>query len=115
MLHQFTQLQAAALIADPAGDADVQPQFQAGVEFAARAREAVRDAVHMAAALLAQQRRKIIVGVALVEEQRLAASCSPLQLPGKGAQLGRAWREVAVVVEAAFAHGHDFGLFPQLA
>jgi len=55
------------------------------------------------------------VGVALVQEQRLAAVHGQLQLALERAALRVAWCEVAEVVQPAFANGHDFRLCQQLA
>ena len=55
------------------------------------------------------------MGVALVQEQRLAAVHGQLQLALESAALRVAWCEVAEVVQPAFANGHDFRLCEQLA
>jgi len=58
---------------------------------------------------------EVVVGVALVQEQRLAAVHGQLQLALESAALRVAWCEVAEVVQPAFANGHDFRLCQQLA
>ena len=47
-LHHLAQMQAAALVVDPAGDADVQAELEIGIAFLLAAREAMRDAARYA-------------------------------------------------------------------
>jgi hypothetical protein len=42
--HHFTQVLPAALVVDPAGDADAKTQFEIGVAFLLTSREAMRHA-----------------------------------------------------------------------
>ena len=114
-LHEFAQVQAAAFVAQPAGDADVPAGVQRVEQLLAGAGEAVHHRRAEAAVEVLHHRHEVGVGVALVQEQRLAGVGGDLQLALERAALRRPRREVAVVVQAAFAHGHHFGMREQRA
>ena len=70
----------------------------------------MRDAAGEARPILAQDRNEILVRVALMQEHRLAQLDGELQLLAKRCQLRLARREIAEVIEPAFADGDDFRL-----
>src|SRR6185312_16766609 len=105
--HEREQMRAAALIADPARDADREAEPQIFFELRARAGEAVRDASHERAPMLAHYRGEIRMRIALMQEYRLADPGGELQLAREGAALDIARAEVAVVIEPALAHCYD--------
>jgi len=94
------QMRAAALIADPAGDADRQSELEVAVELGAGAGEAVRDAAPLRR-VLAQDGDEVGVGIALVQEHRFAEPQGELELQVEGLLLRLARGEVAEVVEPA--------------
>ena len=93
----------APLIADPSRNADRQGEFQIGLQLRPRAGETVRHAAHELRAMLAQDRDKVIVCVALMQEHGLGDAGRELQLPAEGIPLVGARREIAEVVKAAFS------------
>jgi hypothetical protein len=96
---------AAALVADPAGDADVEVEVEVVEQLALVAGEAVRDGARDAVPHRLEHRDQVVVRLALVQEQRLAGGQREPDLALEREQLRRARRVVAVVVEAGFAHG----------
>jgi hypothetical protein len=106
---------AAALVADPAGDADGETEVQIGAELVLESGEAMRHApVRDGCRMLFQDRQEILVSVALVQEERLADARSELELPVECGPLRFTRGEIAEVVEATFTHGHDFGRAQEL-
>ena len=103
----------AALVADPAGDADIQAEIEIGARLVDPGGEAMRDAAARRADI-AQDRQEILVRVALMQEDRLAHS-RRAQLLLERVQLRLARRKIPKVVEAAFADRDHFGLARQLA
>ena len=97
------QVRAAPLIADPAGDADRQPEFQIGLEFRCARREAVRDATASAGACSRSSAREVLrarrAGAGIHGLPLSAASCSCHSKARVALPAG----EIAVVVESAFA------------
>ena len=75
-------MRTAALVADPAGDADRKPEAEVALEFRGIAGEAVRDAADQLPAVLAQDRDKVLVRIALVQEHRLAERRVPARAGG---------------------------------
>src|SRR5690348_14927353 len=100
-------MRSAALIADPAGDADGKIHLQISQQLLSGAGEAMRHCVREGLAMLAQNRDEISVRIALVQEHWFADSRGQLELAMEGFLLGRAWREITIVVEPAFADGND--------
>ncbi len=82
---------AAALIADPTGDADGEPELEVAVELLRAAGKAVRHAAP-GCGVLAQDGDEILVRIALVQEYRLADARGELELAVKGVLLHRAGR-----------------------
>ncbi len=120
MPDQLAQVRAATLVAQPAGDADMPVAVQVVEQLAAIGGEAVHHRRAQPAIEVAHHRQEVVVGVALVQEQRLAHAIDgkvrrQLQLPFERAALGRARREVAVVVQPAFAHRDHFPVRVQRA
>ncbi len=97
------QARAAPLVADPARDADVQPELEIGFEFVPGSGEAMRNATLELPDLLAQDGKEIVVGVALVQKYRFSEVGGEFELAGEGAALHGPRAEVAVVVETALA------------
>ena len=108
--HDLAQVQAAALVADPAGDADVQAEIEVGARLVDSRREAMRDAADEA-------RSDTRAGSPGIPRARRVdagrPACAP-ELRARAAagmtQLRRARRKVAKVVEPAFADRHDLRL-----
>src|SRR6516225_10396178 len=96
--HECREVRAAALIAEPARDADRKPQLQIAPQLLSRAGEAVRHATP-ARGVLAQYGEEIIVSVALVEEHRLANLRGELELAMERLLLRGPRREVAEIIE----------------
>src|SRR3546814_5652244 len=99
-LNQFAHVLAAALVAQPAGDAHVPVAVEVVEQLFARAGEAVHDDRAVPAVELAHDGEEVGVRVALVQEQGLGGSDGgavggDLQLQFECAPLGRAWGEVA--------------------
>jgi len=113
--HEFLQVGAAALVADPAGDADVAVEVEALEQLALAAGEAVHHHPRQTVAQRAQDGHEIIVRVALVGEQRLAGLQCDAELALEGELLRRARRIVAEVIEARFAYRAHLGLACQRA
>jgi hypothetical protein len=109
VLHQLAQVQAAAFVAQPAGDAHVPVLVQVIEQFLARAGEAVHDRGAELAVEVAHRRHEVGVRIALVQEHGLARVRGDLQLHLEGAPLRRARREIAEVIQAAFADRDDLG------
>ena len=97
-------MQAAALVAQPAGDADVPVPVQVIEHFLAAAGETVHHGRPGAALEILHHRHEVGVRVALVQEQRLSVFRCQLQLALERLALGRTRRKIAEVVQTAFAH-----------
>ena len=106
------QVVPAAFVADPAGDADVQAEFEVGLQFGLATGEAVGYALQRAA-MFAQRGDEVLVGVALVQEKWPPGLRRERQLQRESLALGGCRREIAVVVEAAFAGRHHLGFREQ--
>ena len=85
--HHGLQVAAPPLIADPARDPDRQSQFEICLEFSLTGSEAVRHSSGQYRAVLAQDTDKILVRIALMQEQRFAALNGQRQLRGEGPSL----------------------------
>ena len=111
-------MRAAALVADPPGDPDCKPKPEITLKLGRVAGEAVGDAAP-ARCVFTQDRGKVLVGIALVEEHRLADAACKFQLAVEGLLLHRARGEVTEVIKSAFTHRHhlrgtrQFGKFTQ--
>ena len=70
LLHQLEQVLSAALVADPAGDADVQAEVEVGLQLFRCAGEAVRD--RLLDFVMFQDLAEPRVGIPLMQEKRLA-------------------------------------------
>ncbi len=86
------KLEAAPLIADPAGDADRQLKGQVVFEFALTAGEAVRNPAGEAGAIFREDRGEVLVRVALMQEYRLRHAHRDFQLRDEGRALRRSGR-----------------------
>ena len=75
----------------------------------------MRDAAGEAAAKILQNRRKVVVRVALVQEDGLAGLGRDFQLRDEGRALRIGRREIAKIVQAAFADRDDLGQAQQFA
>src|SRR5207302_1961269 len=106
--HEGGEMAATALIADPAGDPDRQPQLEITRQLLRRAGEAMRHAAP-GGRVLAQDGHEIGVRLALVQEHRLAEAQCELELTVEGTLLRIAGREVPVVIEPAFSDRDDLG------
>ena len=102
--HQRQQMSAAPLVADPAGNADGQTHVEVGRELFARAGKTVSDTAGESVAMLAKNGYEVRMRVALMKKDRLADEAGELQLPMEGLLLDSARREVAKIIESAFAH-----------
>ncbi len=111
--HQLEQVRAAALVADPAGDADMEAEVEIGVQLVLLAGEAMRH--RLAHAMVAQDLGKARMRVARVQEEGLAQLQAELELRDEPFLLVGMRRVVAVEVEAAFADGHHPRVLRQLA
>src|SRR2546430_13511781 len=104
---------AAALVADPAGDADVEPELDVRVQLILLAGEAMGDGVlHR---MVAQDLRKARMRIARVQEERSAELEAQLELGDEPLLLVGMRRVVAVEVEPALANGHDAWMLRHLA
>jgi len=72
VFDKFAQMQSAALIAEPTGDPDVPVLVEVVEQFLAGAGEAVHHCRTQATVEILHHRHEVVVGVALVQEQRLA-------------------------------------------
>jgi hypothetical protein len=113
--HDRAQVRAAALVAEPAGDAHVPALRDVIRHLFAGAGEAVHHHRAEPALEAAHHVHEVRVRVALVQEQRLAALDRQRQLDLERAALRMPRREVAVVVQPAFADGDDARITVQLA
>src|SRR5258708_15926937 len=100
----FSQELPAALVAHPARHSDMEIERQVILEFGSASREAMRNAAGQAAAKILENGRKIMVCIALMEEDRLARPGPALQLRDKSCAPRIPRRGVTVIVPAAFAH-----------
>jgi hypothetical protein len=91
------------LIADPSGDANIEIHVQIGRELRVVARKAMGDTADERGAVLAQNGYKIIMSIALVQEDRLTDLCGQLELAMERLLLHGARREIAKIIEPAFA------------
>src|SRR5439155_26210199 len=104
---------AAPVVADPAGDADVQPELDVSVQLVALAGEAVRHgSLHL---VRAQDLRKAGMRIARMQEEGRAELQAELELRDEPFLLVGIRRVVAVEVEAALTYGHDPRMLCQLA
>ena len=95
---------ATAFIADPAGDAYIQVQIEVAEQAALVAGETMHHGRRQLVAELTQDGQQALAGVAFVEKHRQLQFDGQGQLLLEGMFLLRSWREVAVEVQAAFAH-----------
>ena len=105
---------ATAFIADPSRDANVQIHVQVRGELVLVTRKAMRNAADERGAVLAQNRHKILVRIALVQEYRLAEGPRQLELAVEGLLLCGARRQVAEVVQPAFPDRDHLGRLREL-
>ena len=112
--NKFSQVLAAAFVADPTGDSNVEIEVQVGVQFALGSGEAMDDTANQPAAMRLENFDKVAVGVAFVKKDRHFQISGQGQLRFKALDLNLPWGEVAVEVESAFADGDDWGLPGQL-
>lgn len=106
--HDISQMMPAAFVANPSGNADVEPEVEIGACFVETGGETVRDAADEVCAKLAQHFDEGGVRIALMQEYRLAKLDRQLELTPEGRDLCLVGREVSEIVEPAFADGGDF-------
>ena len=109
VLHQFAQVQAAAFVAQPAGDADGPILVEVIEQLRARAGEAMHHRRPELAVELLHDRHEVRMRVALVQEHRLAGVGGDLQLHLECTPLRRTRREIAEVIQPALTDRHHFG------
>jgi len=102
-------MMSAALIANPARDADIQIQIEIGASLIQTRREAMRDATGQLRAMFAHDPHEILVRIALMQEHGLADLRGQLQLRLERLDLRLVRREVAKVVEATLTDRDHFG------
>src|SRR5579871_4965628 len=105
-------MRAAALVADPAGNADCEPELEITRELLQRAGETMRDPAP-GAGVLAQDRGEVGVAVTLVKKHRFAEPGGEIELAVEALLLRSAWREITEIIEAAFTDGHHGGVARQ--
>src|SRR5690606_30788766 len=103
--ERIAQIGAAPLVANPTRDADVKTEIEIRLELGASAREAMRDAARETRPPRLEQRDEIVVRVALMQEHGLADARRELELRFERRALRITRREIAKVVEPAFADG----------
>jgi uncharacterized protein len=113
--RELVERPAAALVADPARDADVAIEREVVLERGLRVGEAMHADFAELRAMRAQDRDEVRVRVALVQEQRLAQLDRERELRLERRALGVVRRVIAEVVEAAFAKGDKRGIGSKLA
>src|SRR5258708_5408915 len=97
-----------------AAEAEVKPQFQGLFGFFRPACEAVHDAA-VGQAGLADHRKRVLPGLARVDDDGFSCACGQIELRGKDRALHVARREVVMIIEADFANGQHFRVARQLA
>ena len=113
--YGIPEIGAPAIIAEPAGDPDIQVHVQVVTRHLRRTRKAMSDSAAQATANRTQQFHQFFVGVALVQKNRqLRISCK-FKLFAKRLPLGVAWRKVPVEIQPALAYGDHLLLRQQLA
>lgn len=105
LLHEGYEMGAAALIADPPGDADVQIHVLVSLELLEIAREAMSDAADERAAVFAEDGHEVPMRIPLVQEDRLTDLRGQLELAMKCFLLHGARRKVPEIVQSAFSDG----------
>src|SRR6185436_19020488 len=113
LAYQLEQVLAAALVADPAGDADVETEIEVGLELLALTGEAVGNRVPHS--MRFEDLREPRVGVARMEKKRLAELEAQLELRDEPFLLVGMRRIVAVEVQAALADRDHFGMPGELS
>jgi hypothetical protein len=108
--HGAAQIRAAALVTDPTGDADAEPERQVVLELGNTPGEAMSHSAGKPAVKVLQYGLEILVGIALMQKNRLRDAHGDFQLGDEGGALRRGRREVSKVVEAAFSHRDHMGL-----
>jgi len=106
-------MRATALIADPAGDSNVQPQIQVSVKRGAIAREAVHHRVAQQVAASTDHWQKPRVGVPFMQKQRQTGARRLFQMPLENPFLLTAGRKIAKEIQARFPDRHHLGRVPQ--
>ena len=94
---------AAPLVAHPTRDADVKIEREIVLQFRSPAGKAMRNAAGEAAAKIREDGGKVVMRVALMEKHRLARRNGEFQLRDEGGALGLGRREIAEIIQAAFA------------
>jgi hypothetical protein len=105
--NEVAQMQAAALVADPARDTDVQAEFETGLESLAVTRETMQHRGRKLSLMRSQDGDEILVGIAFMQEERFLKTDRKSQLTLECESLFARSREVTVVVETGFAYGND--------
>ena len=107
------QVRATAFVAEPTGDADMAVRIKVVIQRALLVGKTMHHARTELSVEIAQHRDEVVVGVSLVQEQGFTGVDGDLQLHLEGASLRGAWREIAEVVETAFADRDDFRMLLQ--
>jgi len=102
---QLFQVRTTALIADPARDADTEPERETVLELTRVAGKTMCDGSRQLRQMFAQDRDKIGMRSPLVEKNRLAQLHGQLELQAKNAPLVFVRRIVPKVIEPAFSGG----------
>src|SRR6185436_3559254 len=89
--HDFAQVHSATLVRNPAGDADVQAEIEVLAGLGNPGGEAMRDAADQLRAVFAQDSQEVVMGVALMQEYRLAQLNRKVELASEGDELRGAW------------------------
>ena len=109
------QVRAPALVADPAGDADVQIQIEVTEQRLLFAGEAMHHGGRQLITVIAQDLQQALAGIALVEEHRQLQLDRQRQVLFQDFFLLRARREITIEIQPAFTHRHDVRLLEQTA
>ncbi len=109
------QCPAAALVADPARDPNVQIQIETAMQEGLIGGKTMQHRCRQGIAVLRHNGKKIGLGVALMEKGRFAVPRRACKLRRKCLALGRTGREITKIVESGFTRGHHLGPIQQLA
>lgn len=88
--HPLAQGRAASLVADPAGDAEMQIQRAAGFDHGDVTGKAVQHRARQGGTVLPQDGEKVVLGIALVQKHRALVIHRQAQLCFEGGALIRA-------------------------
>ena len=109
------EIGAPALVAEPAGDPDIQVHVQVVTRHLRRTRKAMSDSAAQVATNRTQQFHQFLVGIALVQENRQSSISCKFKLLAKRLPLGVARRKVPIEIEPALTYGDHLLLAQQFA